>query len=55
MPVFVGGKLNQIPEGSPSSMPVDVTAELRDVGAIACVRIEDMLEELVEMAQERQP
>jgi len=52
-PIFIGGKLNQIPEDSPSSLPVDVTDQLRALGAIVCYRVEDMLEELLEMAQER--
>jgi len=52
-PIFIGGKLNQIPEDSPLSLPVDVTDQLRALGAIICHRVEDMLEELLEMAQER--
>lgn len=52
-PIFIGGKLNQIPEDSPSSLPVDVTSQLRVLGAVVCHRVEDMLEELVEMAKER--
>jgi methylmalonyl-CoA mutase cobalamin-binding subunit len=53
LPIFIGGKLNQIPEGSLSSMPVDVTAELRELGAIVCFQIEDLLAELASMAQEK--
>ena len=53
LPIFVGGKLNQILDDGPSSRPVDVTDELRVLGAVVCHRVEDMLEELVEMAQER--
>jgi methylmalonyl-CoA mutase cobalamin-binding subunit len=53
LPIFVGGKLNQIPEDSSTSMPVDVTDELRDLGAIVCLRVEDMLQELLKMARER--
>ncbi len=52
-PVFVGGKLNQIPDDSASSLPVDVSAELGDLGAIVCLRVEDMLEELVVIAREQ--
>jgi methylmalonyl-CoA mutase cobalamin-binding domain/chain len=54
VPVFIGGKLNQIPEDSTSSMPVDVKAELQALGAVVCPRVEDMLAELVRMAQERE-
>jgi methylmalonyl-CoA mutase cobalamin-binding subunit len=53
VPIFIGGKLNQIPEDSPASLPVDITAELRALEAIVCHRVEDMLEELVKLAQER--
>jgi len=53
LPIFIGGKLNQIPEGSPNSMPVDVTKELRSLGATVCLQVEDMLAELLEIAQER--
>ena len=55
VPIFIGGKLNQIPEGSPSSLPVDVTGQLWALGAVVCHRVEDMLEELLKMAQERVP
>ena len=53
LPIFIGGKLNQIPEDSLSSLPVDVTGQLRALGAVVCHRVEDMLEKLLEMAQER--
>jgi methylmalonyl-CoA mutase cobalamin-binding subunit len=53
VPIFIGGKLNQIPEDSPSSLPVDVTGQLQALGAVVCHRVEDMLEELLEMAKER--
>ena len=53
LPIFIGGRLNQVPDGSPSSMPVDVTGELEALGAVVCQRVDDMLETLVEMAQER--
>jgi methylmalonyl-CoA mutase cobalamin-binding subunit len=51
VPVFIGGKLNQVPESSSSSMPVDVTDELIAVGAVVCHRMEDMLTELSKMAE----
>jgi len=53
VPIFIGGKLNQIPDDSPSSVPVDVTDQLQALGAVVCHRVEDMLERLLEMAQER--
>lgn len=50
LPIFIGGKLNQIPDDSSSSLPVDVTDQLRALGAVVCHRVEDMLEELLEAA-----
>jgi methylmalonyl-CoA mutase cobalamin-binding subunit len=35
-PVLIGGRLNQIPEGSNSSLPVDVGDQLAKAGAIVC-------------------
>jgi methylmalonyl-CoA mutase cobalamin-binding domain/chain len=46
IPVFVGGRLNQVPDGSNTSLPVDVGAELAERGAVVCRRIEDMLDGL---------
>lgn len=53
IPIFVGGKLNQIPDDSPTSLPVDVTDELGNMGAIVCYHVEDMLEKLLKIAKER--
>ena len=36
IPVLMGGRLNQIPEASNSSLPVDVGAELEEGGALLC-------------------
>jgi methylmalonyl-CoA mutase cobalamin-binding subunit len=52
-PVFVGGRLNRIPEGSNTSLPVDVSKELSAVGAIVCPDVEAMLDRITEMATER--
>jgi len=52
VPVFVGGKLNQIPEDTDSSMPVDVTDDLGRLGVMGCQSVEDMLGELVRMVSE---
>lgn len=52
-PVFIGGKLNQVDEASGSSLPVDVTGALQDMGAIACARVEEMLSALADMAEQR--
>jgi methylmalonyl-CoA mutase cobalamin-binding subunit len=55
LPIFIGGKLNQIPEDSSSSLPVDVSAELGALGAVVCHRVDDMLAELVLLAQGQRP
>jgi len=53
IPVFIGGKLNQIPEASNTSLPVDVSAEIAGSGAIPCRELGDMLPHLVALAAER--
>jgi len=40
LPVLIGGRLNEIPEGSNTDLPVDVSAELKDIGASVCVDLE---------------
>jgi len=50
LPVFVGGKLNQIPLDSPDSLPVDISADLIELGIVVCHRVEDMLQELVRIS-----
>lgn len=51
--IFIGGRLNQIPDDSPNSMPVDVSAELRGLGAYVCLKPEDMLTQLREVVEPR--
>ncbi|MBO6521605.1 MAG: cobalamin-dependent protein [Rhodospirillales bacterium] len=41
--VFIGGRLNAVPDGTNTGMPVDVADEIGGTGAIPCARIEDML------------
>jgi len=53
LPIFIGGKLNQVPDDGLASMPIDVSAQLRGLGAFVCTRVEDMLSELVDAAAER--
>ena len=53
VPVFIGGKLNRVPEGSNTSLPVDVRAELVAAGAVVCTRVEDMLDRLAGLARSR--
>lgn len=44
--VFIGGKLNQIPEDSNSAMPVDVAERIAACGAIPCRSPKDMFRHL---------
>ncbi len=46
-PVLVGGRLNQIPDGSNTSLPVDVTAELIEEGVTICRALEDVVPALL--------
>ena len=50
-PIFVGGKLTQIPDDDRSSKPLDVADQLRAQGALVCHRVEDMLDALLDMAR----
>ena len=50
-PILMGGKTNQIPQGSNSSLPVDVSNELAEEGALVCRSIEDMTPHLLELAK----
>ncbi len=50
IPVFIGGKLNQIPADSNSSLPVDVSADIEAKGAITCQDVETMLTRLADIA-----
>jgi methylmalonyl-CoA mutase cobalamin-binding subunit len=52
--VFVGGKLNRVPDGSNTSLPVDISNELAAAGAIVCPGVETMLRRITRMAMERQ-
>jgi len=55
LPIFIGGKLNQVPEASADSLPVDVSAELEALGARVCTRVEALLAALAVLARERRP
>jgi methylmalonyl-CoA mutase cobalamin-binding subunit len=50
VPVFIGGKLNQVPEASNTSLPVDVSADLARAGAVVCRGMDDMIGRLADMA-----
>jgi methylmalonyl-CoA mutase cobalamin-binding subunit len=51
--IFVGGRLNQIPDNSPNSMPVDVSEDLHALGAYVCLKPEDMLHQLRDLVEPR--
>lgn len=41
IPIFVGGKLNQVADGSNSNLPTDVGDQLSELGAVVCREVED--------------
>ncbi|MBZ9738684.1 cobalamin-dependent protein [Mesorhizobium sp. CO1-1-4] len=47
IPILIGGRLNQIPEGSNTSLPVDVGDELAEAGAIVCREASHLLSSLL--------
>ncbi|HXP76197.1 MAG TPA: hypothetical protein VN823_18800 [Stellaceae bacterium] len=53
VPIFVGGKLNRVPDGSNTSLPVDIRDELAAAGAIVCPGVETMLERISDMVVEQ--
>ena len=55
LPVFIGGKLNRIPEGSNTSLPLDVSEELALAGATVCKSVDSMVAALGEIARSRRP
>ena len=55
LPVFVGGKLNRIPDGSNTSLPVDISEELASAGATVCRSVDSMIAALAEIARAPRP
>ncbi|MFO0997104.1 MAG: cobalamin-dependent protein [Alphaproteobacteria bacterium] len=53
LPVFVGGRLNRVPDGSNTALPVDVSKEIAGTGAIVCQDVTVMLDRLAGMAHDR--
>ncbi len=51
LPVLIGGRLNQIPDNSNTSLPVDVSGELAEAGAIVCASIADAIIHLKHLAE----
>lgn len=52
IPVLIGGRLNQIPDTSNTSLPVDVGDQLAAAGAIVCREIEDAVPALLSNLKE---
>ena len=48
-PILIGGRLNQIPEASNSSLPVDVGDQLQEAGAIVCREASDLVQSLLKL------
>lgn len=53
LPILLGGRLNQIPEGSNSSLPMDVGDRLAADGAIVCRAAADLIPALAALRQSR--
>ncbi len=51
-PVIFGGRINQIPETSNTSLPVDVADDIRSTGAFVCKNLEGMVPILVALSRE---
>ena len=51
--VVIGGRLNQIPSDSNSSLPVDVSADLSRLGVVPCADAADLLPVLLKLAGRR--
>ena len=51
VPVLIGGRLNQIPDSSNTSMPVDVSAQLCQAGGIVCHGIADAVPALLKIVE----
>jgi len=55
VPVLVGGRLNQIPDSTNTSLPVDVGDALARLGVAVCRDAADLLPALMAAAERRQP
>ncbi len=49
IPVLIGGRLNEIPEDSNSSLPVDVSGRLEALGVLVCSDMDQLLPVLAHM------
>ena len=55
IPILIGGRLNQIPDASNSSLPVDVGDDLAAAGAIVCRDMEALLPALLQHVIKEEP
>ncbi|HEV7370415.1 cobalamin-dependent protein [Arenibaculum sp.] len=53
VPVLIGGRLNEIPDGSNSSLPTDVGGVLEEEGAVVCRAIDDLPRSLAALVARR--
>lgn len=47
LPILIGGRLNQIPDQTNSSLPVDVTSQLSGLGLVVCDKADAVVEGLL--------
>ena len=53
VPIIIGGRLNQVPEASNTSLPQDVTEDIKAAGGIPCADMESFAAQLAATAKER--
>lgn len=54
IPVLIGGRLNQIESVSQDSLPIDVSQELRALGALVCESVEESVAFIQQFAENNQ-
>lgn len=54
LPILIGGRLNQVPDQSNTSLPTDVSADLTAAGALICTGAEDAIAALLSI-RNREP
>jgi len=54
LPVIVGGRLNEVPKETNSDLPVDVTHDLKELGAIPCNGLDDVVSVLSSLAEKNE-
>lgn len=52
IPILIGGRLNQVPDSSNTSLPVDVGDQLTASGALVCREVEDAVPALLKALKE---